>query len=102
MRMLLKTFDEAGGGEPLSDGRRWVLDHNTNGMDDTVALMKKLGVIPSIYAWWGTDDTWDPERDPGVERGSGSAQSQQVGASSTEPTVRSEVYDRTHTRKLQI
>ena len=90
VRTLLKAFDEASGGEPLSDRRRWVIDHNTNGMDDTVALMKKLEVIPSIFAWWGTDDTWDPERDPGV---SGSGGGQPAGGRSRPASVKSEIYE---------
>lgn len=67
VRMLLEAYQEAeasrGGPVP---GARWVIDHNPHSAEDTVALMKKLNVIPSVYAWWGMSDrNMDPSRVPG-------------------------------------
>ncbi len=51
--LLLKAYEEAarerGGVLP---GGPWVIDHNYVGTEETIALMKKLNVIPSVLAWW--------------------------------------------------
>ncbi len=51
--LILKAAEEAarenGGALP---GAPWVIDHNYVGTEETIALMKKLNVIPSVLSWW--------------------------------------------------
>ena len=57
-RLLLKAYEEASrekrfldDGETLPQGS-WIIDHNYVGTDETIELMKKLNVIPSVLLWW--------------------------------------------------
>ena len=57
-RLLLKAYEEASrekrfldDGETLPQGT-WIIDHNYVGTDETIELMKKLNVIPSVLLWW--------------------------------------------------
>ncbi len=50
-RVLLKAYEQASQGKTLPAGP-WVIDHNYVGTDETIALMKKLNVIPSVLTWW--------------------------------------------------
>ena len=52
-RLLLKAFDEANQTKSLEG--RWIIDHNYIHNEETIALMKKLNVIPSVLLWWGND-----------------------------------------------
>ncbi len=61
-RLLLKAYEEASrekrfldDGETLPQGT-WIIDHNYVGTDETIALMKKLNVIPSVLLWWRLGD----------------------------------------------
>ncbi len=74
-RLLLRAFEEASReGRFLNDGRilsggPWIIDHNRIGTDETIALMKKLNVIPSVQLWWeiGEDSRRQDREDANVE-----------------------------------
>ncbi len=55
---LLKAYEEASAGQELPGGS-WVVNHNYMGTEETIALMKKLNVIPSIVPWWLRDGEQD-------------------------------------------
>ncbi len=50
-RLLLKAYEEASAGKELPGGP-WIIDHNYTGTEETIALMQKLKVIPSVLTWW--------------------------------------------------
>ena len=56
---FLRAAEEASQVQPfLDDGRvlpggPWVIDHNYIGTEETIELMKRLNVIPSVLQWWG-------------------------------------------------
>lgn len=78
-RQLLKGFEDASKvkrhlqtDDVLPSGR-WVIDHNYIGTEDTIAMMKKLNVIPSVLQWWRLSARAEEEESgtPGTSRRTG-------------------------------
>jgi len=69
---LLKAFDQASKQKRLIDDKKvlpsgnWVIDHNYIGTKETIAMMKKMEVIPSVLQWWRLSERESDPAEDGI------------------------------------